>query len=221
LLQSLIQLFTRREEKPPIPVPPNIRDGDYRQLSFTFAVIALSARVACLDGPLTPEKYVAFRESFPLQGGICGKIRSLFALACEDNTPYTSYVMQIKHAFPGRQDLFLSLLERLFSIATTDGTVSLFAEQMLRDIARTLDISNADYARISGDHSRIVQAQRVLGIDRQVTAGMLKRRYLDLVQRYHPDRYCGDKISQELELLLKLKTSEINEAYRVLRKKAA
>jgi len=219
LLQSLKKLFTRAE--PSAPVTAGVHDDDFRQLSFTFAVIALSARIACLDGPLTPEKYIAFRESFPLQGGICGKIRSLFALACENQTPYTHYVMLIKHTFPGRQDLFLSLLERLFRIATTDGTVSLFAEQMLRDVAKTLDISAADYARISNDHNHTTQAERVLGIGKRVSPHTLKERYIELMRRYHPDRFSGDKLSPEVEMLLKLKASEINEAYRVLRKKAA
>jgi len=219
LLKSLKKLFTRAE--PSVAVTNSVHDDDFRQLSFTFAVIALSARIACLDGPLTPEKYIAFRESFPLQGGICGKIRSLFALACENKTPYTHYVMLIKHTFPGRQDLFLSLLERLFRIATTDGTVSLFAEQMLRDVAKTLDIGAADYARISNDHNHMAQAERVLGLGKRVSPHTLKERYIELMRRYHPDRFSGDKLSPEVEMLLKLKASEINEAYRVLRKKAA
>ena len=222
MLQSLKSLWPRQPEKKKPVKPAGVPDDAFRQLSFTFAVIALSARIACLDGQLTAEKYVTFRESFPLQGGICGKIRSLFALACEDRTPYTSYVMQIKHAFPGRQDLFISLLERLFRIAATDGMVSLFAEQMLRDISRMLDIPSAEYAKISGSHNHVVQAQRLFGIGGKASARTLKERYHELVRRYHPDRYSGDTLSPEVEMLLKLKTSEINDAYRVLlRKKAA
>ncbi len=221
MLQSLKQRFVRRDTKAPATVPSGISDSDFRQLSFTFAVIALSARVACLDGELTPVKYAVFRESFPLGGGICGKIRSLFALACEDSTPYTSYIMQIKYAFPERQDLFVSLLERLFRIAAAGGAVSPEAGQMLKSMGQLLGISNAEYTRISGVHNHVVKAQRVLGVNTQVTARKLKARYHELVQRYHPDRFSGDKLSQEVQLLLKLRTTEINEAYRVLRKQAA
>ena len=41
------------------------------------------------------------------------------------------------------------------------------------------------------------------------------------MQRYHPDRFGGQQISPELDMLLQLKTSEINAAYSQLSKRAA
>ena len=123
-------------------------------MSFTFAVIALSARIACLDGPLTPEKYVAFRESFPLQGGICGKIRSLFALACEDQTPFEHYVSQIRHVVPLRSPVLSALVDRLFRIASADGMISRESEHMLAKVAHLLEITPADFAALHNRHLR-------------------------------------------------------------------
>jgi DnaJ like chaperone protein len=212
-----------REKAPPSKLIKNIaqRDDDFKQLSFTFAVIALSARLACADGPLTQEKYIAFRSSFPLKGGICGKIRSLFMLACDNPTPFEHYVTQIKYSFPGRSELFLSLLDRLFSIAAADGTVSREEERMLSQIAHQLDISAADYSSVHARHIRPPAAHEVLGVSRRAKPGILKKRYRELIQRYHPDRYAGDNLSPEVELMLKLKTSEINKAYRTLSRRAA
>ena len=46
-------------------------------------------------------------------------------------------------------------------------------------------------------------------------------RYRELMRRYHPDRFAHQSVSPEVALLLQLKSSEINQAYRWLSKKAA
>lgn len=196
-------------------------DEDFRHISFTFAVIALSARVACADGALTRGKYIAFRESFPLKGGVCGKIRNLFTLACANTTPFEHYVAQIKYMYPGKAELFTSLVERLFRIAAADGAVSREGETLLGAIAHLLDLSAGEFAEIRSRYDRPGKAHQVLGVGTHATADMLKKRYHELMRHYHPDRFATDTLSPELQLLLKLKASEINAAYRVLAKRAA
>lgn len=198
------------------PLAP--QDDAFRQLSFTFAVIALSARVACADGLLTREKYVAFRESFPLKGHLCGKIRSLFVLACESATPFENYVSQVKNAFPDRPELHMSLVERLCAIAAADGSISRNGERMLAAIAYKLGVSPSDYTQLLTKQG---SAHAVLGVDKRAGIGKVKQRYRELMRQYHPDRFAGFGLSQEVETLLQLKSSEINEAYRLLSRKAA
>ncbi|MDE3060758.1 MAG: TerB family tellurite resistance protein, partial [Pseudomonadota bacterium] len=107
--------------------------GEWQQLSFTFAAIALSARVACSAG-LTRRKYAVFRECFPLEGELCGTLRSLFALACQSEAPIEQYVSQVKYAFPRNASLAVALLDRLFRIASADGPVAAPAQRLLADI---------------------------------------------------------------------------------------
>ncbi len=200
------------------------QDDAFKHLSFTFAVIALSARVACIDGRLTKEKYVAFREAFPLHGHVCGKIRSLFMLACDNQTPLEQYTQQIKYAFPRRQELFASLVDRLFSIAAADGVVSRDAKKLLEKIAHMLQLKgSAEYTEISERHDHLSNAHEVLGVSKACAAPRTLKETLfrRLMQRYHPDRFSGDDLSPEVQLLLKLKTSEINKAYRALTRRAA
>ncbi len=195
-------------------------DSDFRSLSFTFSVIALSAKVACADGELTRDKYVAFRDSFPLKGNMCGKIRSLFTLACNNTTPTEHYVGQIKHIFPDRPELFTSLMERLFGIATTEGTLTRESERMLGAIAHGLGIPTSDFsdmcARYSHPNLTSAQAVQVLGVTAKIKASALKKRYHELMRSYHPDRFAGQDLSPEVFMLLQLKSAEINAAYRVL-----
>ena len=46
-------------------------------------------------------------------------------------------------------------------------------------------------------------------------------RYRELMRTWHPDRFAGHDVSPEVAMLLELKASEINAAYRTLSKRAA
>lgn len=219
-----LQAWASLPARPPHPhVIDGLKEDDdaFRRLSFTFAVIALSARVACADGPLTREKYIAFRESFPLHGGICGTIRSLFLLACRNDTPPEHYVHQIKYLYPSQPELFRSVVERLSRIAAAAGGIGRRAEFFLADIAHGLDLTAAEYAEILHLHDRPAHARHVLGVTAGVKSAALKKRYHELMRRYHPDRYGTEELSDELRLLLRSRTSEINAAYKILSRRAA
>jgi DnaJ like chaperone protein len=200
------------------PVPP---EDSFRHLSFTFSVISLSALVARADGDVTREEYLAFRDAFPLTGGICGKIRQLFLLACQSKTPYSVHVQQIKTLFPGQKELFISLLDRMFRIATADKSLTCEEGRILAKIAKMLDLSPAEYSMLHDRHSRPALAHNVLGVKKRSARRLIKQRYHLLMKRYHPDRFAGHPISPEVESLLKLKSAEITRAYRTLTKKAA
>lgn len=191
-------------------------DDSFRQLSFTFALIALSARVACADGKLTSEKYLAFREVFPLKSGICGKIRELFSLACSDTTPTAHYANQILSLYPGKQDLYAAVVDKLFRIAAADGHISEAEEWTLTEIAQSLQLGAGHFSTLLARYHRPAAAHAVLGVPADITASALKKRYHELMRRYHPDRLATEAASPELRLLLKLKSTEINDAYRVL-----
>lgn len=197
------------------------QDDDFKRLTFTFAVIALSAQLATSDGPLTREEYVAFRDAFPLKGQLCNKIRSLFTLACRNQTPFDYYVTQIKYVFPNHMALFSSLVDRLFRIAVADGPLTQAEENMLSRMAHMLDIGTTEYARIRNRYARPQLAHEILGVSRKASPDKVKHRYHELMRNYHPDRFAHDEMSDEVEMLLKLKASQINEAYHTLAKRVA
>ena len=197
------------------------REASFKELSFTFSLIALAAHIARADGTITPEKYVAFRDAFPLMGGMCGKLRSLFAVACASTAQFTHYVNQIKFAYPRNIPLFMELVDRLFRIAAADGTISPAEELLLARVAHMLELSAGQYSEIRDRYAGAPQPHRVLGVHPRVSPSMLKQRYRDLMRRYHPDRFAAQDLSPEVEMLLRLKASEINDAYKVLSKKAA
>ena len=197
------------------------REASAKDMSFTFAVISLAAHVARADGPITREEYVAFRDAFPLDLGICGKIRKLFALACESGTPFSAHVQHIKHLFPGQRDLFASLTERMFSIAIADGPLTKPEERIIAKIAHLLELTPSEYSRIYDLYSRPLPAHHVLGVQKRDARTAIKKRYHQLMQRYHPDRFAAHPTSPEVTMLLTLRSAEISQAYKMMTKKAA
>jgi len=194
-------------------IPP---DDEFRHISFTYAVIALSARIARAGHGLTRRKYIAFRAGFPLRDGVCGKVRHLFRLACEDKTPLAHYIVQIEQLFPERADLYSEFLDRLFGIATADGGLGEEEELLLQHIANSLALTPWQYATIHARHLGKPSAHKQLGVARNSPANTIKKRYHQLMREFHPDRMGSQQLSPELELLLQLRSSQISQAYRQL-----
>lgn len=221
------RLYSWADSEQTTPVPENQMPGitpddpSFKQISFTFSLIALAAHIARLEGHVTQEKYLAFREAFPLSGGFCKKIRSLFMLACENPVDYTHYVNQIKYAYPKNRALFKTLVDRLFRIAATDGSISAAEEKLLARIAHMLELSASDYMEIRDHHTAVSHAYHVLGVDRRTSPAIVKKRYRELMREYHPDKFSSKTLSPDVAQILRLKASEINDAYAYLTKKAA
>lgn len=192
-----------------------------KHVSFTFAVISLSALVARADGMVSRAEYLVFRDSFPLTGGMCGKLRHLFLLACKSQTPLVTHVQQIKNLFPQRTELFVSLMDRLFRIATADKSLAREEERLLAKIAHSLGLSPSEYSALHDRYSRPLAPHAVLGVAKRSPKAVIKQKYHVLMNRYHPDRYNSVPVSPEVQMLLTLKSSEISQAYRALTRKMA
>jgi DnaJ like chaperone protein len=197
--------------------PPEM---EFKHISFTFAIISLSAKLAMADGALTRESYIAFRDAFPLSGGLCGKLRKLFVMACDDPTPMEHVVQQVKHIFPRNRPLFYALVARMFAIAAASRPVGKGRERFLTKLAHMLEVTPSQYSALYEEYVA-PKPHHVLGVEKKSSKQLLKKRYHALMQRYHPDRYANEELSPEVKQLLSLRTAEISAAYRVLSQKAA
>lgn len=213
-------VFHKREQisniAPAIAESISGEDNSFKNMSFTFAAISLSAMVAQIDGEVSQEEYLAFRDSFPLTGGMCGKIRQLFDLACQSQIPASLHISQIKVMFPDQVELYTSLVDRLFRIAIADKPLTREEEKLLAKIAHSLDITPAEYSALYDRYSRPLAPHTILGLEKRSHKDTIKQRYHTLMNRYHPDRYASIPTSPEVQMLLTLKSAEITQAYRSL-----
>lgn len=196
------------------------KEVEFKHISFTFAIITLSAKIAIADGTLERNSYIYFRDAFPLSGGLCGKLRKLFVLACTDPTPVEHTVQQVKYLFPRNRELFFALCDRLCRVANADGAISKRKQMLLAKICHMLELSPAQYAELL-ERTLRQKPHMILGVEKRASKQRVKQRYYQLMRRYHPDAHASTDLSPEIEQLLSLRTSEISSAYRSLSRKVA
>lgn len=200
--------------------PPH---GVSREMAFTLTAIAMAARVAAMDGKVTEQEFLAFREMFPLTLGEDAKLRQLFALVCAEECDLERCARQVATLYPGRAALLRALLERLAAIAYADGVARPATAAQLLRIAGLWQIDRRDARRVLRRMSRRQQPDpfEVLGVPRRATAEEIRRAYRRLVQRYHPDALPAKLRTPDTLHIASRKLAAVNAAYSAIFPKAA
>ncbi len=186
-----------------------------RQTAFTFAVIALSARLAQQTQPMSKQQYWVFREVFPISAEQDTKIRSLFLMAMNEGTTPEHYARQIVRLFPGKRPLYQEVLERLCKIAAADGVITEVQRRYLWTIAREFSLSRFAFRRMMAGYASQTRYDpyRVLDVSRGVSDEALKRYHMELTRRYHPDVAHASGASADTMEQMTSQLAAINAAY--------
>ncbi len=208
-------------EKPPVSSSVDAEDEGFRQISFTFAVIALCAKLSVVDRPVTREEFLVFRRLFPMQESENGKINRLFVMACEDGTGFEHYATQVALLFPKSKSLYLELLDRLFKIAIADTSLQAEEVEFLRRVSTLLGISASEFRRMqnlyTSPHS--TDPYKILGVAPRISNAGLKEAYRKLIREHHPDVLAANGEADDKVALAGIKLAAINEAYDKIRRK--
>lgn len=197
-------------------------DNDPRHISFTFAVIALAAKLSKIDGEPNEQEFQAFRALFPMQDNQSDKIRRLFEMACDDRSRFERYASQIANLFPHNTNLLTELLDRLFKIAAADNALHTSEIEFLRKTATILGISATEFQRKLGLYipSKPPNMYAILGVSPRISDEELKQVYRKLIYQYHPDGLMAMGASPEEVARASRKLASINHAYdRIIRKR--
>lgn len=196
---------------------------DVRRMTFTFAIIALAAKVARVDGQPKREEFMTFRDVFPMPGGEDEKIRNLYEMAAKDVSGVLHHARQIAGAFPGHSHRAFraSVMRGLIKIGLTDGALSDGEETLLRQIAKEFEISRWQFNRLvkaGGEPPLDTDPYYTLGVDRSWTDAKIKQSYYKKVRENHPDAVMargGDNDSLEIA---QRRIATLNAAYGAIRK---
>lgn len=205
--------------------PPITRHGQsdkIHQITFTFAVIALSAKLAAVDGKIKQEEFEAFCVLFPMPEEEQPKIQRLFFMASSDPNNFMHYVRQIIGVFPGRPALMEDLIQRLCRLAESDGRVCIAERRMLADIAKALKVDQFvvdDALRTVFDSSSPKDPFELLGVLPTISNDGLKQAYRRRVRELHPDKLAGEGYQEEDIANAKAELLAVNEAYMILCRK--
>lgn len=202
-------------------IPKAALDGEDREfckLGFTFALIGLSVRLLRLGSELTRDEYLSFCDLFGVTDDECPKLRRLFALAWNDGATHEAYARQMMYLYPDRAPLYRQVVTQLCRLAAANGAPDGARLKYISDVARIFGLNRAELGDILERtvHASEPDPYEVLNLPKEADAAQIKRRYHELMRRYHPDHVMSTARYPETVALSLMKAQAVNSAYGVL-----
>jgi DnaJ like chaperone protein len=186
-----------------------------RQVAFSMAMIALSAKMAKADGVVTSDEVTTFRNLFAMPAGEERNVVRLFDLAKRDVAGFETYAARIAGIYGEDREGLEDVLDGLFAIARADGAVHEAEFGYLERVAEIFGLGGADFERISARHVVTEEGDPyvILGIAPSSGMAAIKRHYRRLVADNHPDRLIARGVPEEFIAIATSRLAAINRAY--------
>jgi DnaJ like chaperone protein len=189
-------------------------------VTFTIAVIALSAKMARADGMVSEAELEAFGHVFRVPAQDEAHVRRIFNLARQDVAGYEAYAKQIARLFVGNPAILEDVLDGLFEIAKADGVLHPAEAVFLERVAEIFGFAPNEFRRIRASHFApdLSDPYVILGVSYVADESEIKHTYRRLVRENHPDSLIARGVPQEFEKLANDKLAAINAAYEAIQK---
>lgn len=194
-----------------------------RKVSFSVAIIALSAKMAKADGIVTEAEVNAFRQIFDFPEEEARNVARLYNLARQDVAGYEAYAERLAGLCGTGCDncsMLESVIDGLFHIAKADGLVHESELAFLARIAEIFRIDEDHFEQIMARHIHIGgrDPYMVLGVSRSDDFADIRKRYRSLVAEHHPDRLIARGVPMELHAAANQRLAALNAAYAAIEK---
>ena len=188
---------------------------DQREVAFTLAVIALSAKMAKVDGQVTRDEVDAFKQLFHIPPAEAKNVGRIFDEAKKSSDGFEQYASQVAGMFSHQPSVLEELLGGLFHIAKADGVVHPAELQFLQKVALIFGFDQHSFERIRASHipSDETSPYEILGVNPNADDGEVKTAYRKLSRENHPDSLMADGMPQEFVDIANEKMAAINAAY--------
>ena len=185
--------------------------------AFSAAIIALAAKMAKADGVAVKVECQTFERFFEPSAEDLPRIRRLYDLASQDTAGFEHYAESVARMLKDDRALKVSVLECLLMIACADGVMHPAEEDFLRTVGKAFAISCDEFRRIKAPFVRdLDDPYDVLGVPPSASQADVRKRYLELVQRFHPDRLIASGAQPPLIKAATIKIAAINAAYEAI-----
>ena len=212
---------------PEIAVPA----GGRTEHAFTMAMFALMGRVSKLNGHVSAGE-VRYASTIMNLLGLNSEGRLEAISFFEQGKQLNTDVMQCVHLMvkvigprSALSNLFLKIQCRNSYVK---GDMRLEEKVLLRDVAEALGFSKTEFLAICAEMQRHVDSKQVkaksflhsaytvLQLEPEVADGEIRRAYLRLMSRYHPDKLVRDDLSEESLKQAQEKSMAIRSAYEMV-----
>jgi len=192
-------------------------DTNARQVAFTTAVIVLCAKMAKVDGQVTPDEIAAFKRIFQIPPEEQENVGRLFNEARQEATGFEPYAQQIASLFSRQPAVLEEILGALFVIAKADGVVHPNELQFVQHVSMIFGFGPHQFEQMKaiylGGGDKETDAYEVLGLAREAADADIKKTYRKLIRENHPDTLMAQGMPQEFIDLANEKMATINAAY--------
>jgi DnaJ like chaperone protein len=191
--------------------------GQKQQL-FSIAVVALSAKLAKCDGPVTRAEIDTFRRQFRIPDDGVRDIGRLFDQARENSDDFEVYAAQLGDAFADNHPMLELVLGSLFAIARADGAVNAKEQTFLLGVHRAFRLDRMGWDRASGAAPARPSADEpdpyeVLGVARSADGKELRDVWRKLMRENHPDALAARGVPKEFIEKASQSVARINAAW--------
>jgi len=189
-----------------------------RRVSFSIALIALSAKMAKADGVVTMDEVKAFHEFFAVPPEEMRNVSRLYHLAQQDIAGFETYARQMAGLCGSEAHdcaMLEDILDCLYHIAKADGVVHEREQKYLARIAEIFEIEENHFAQIQARHllEGAADPYVLLGLQPGATVDEVKKRYRQLVAENHPDRLIARGVPEEFIIIANGRLAALNGAY--------
>lgn len=211
---------------------------------FFEQTISMLAKLASVDGPITPEETDAFSKTldrvFNLKPRKKKEALKLFGTAAQSQTAFQIHAAQFHSFFQHQIPVLEGMLDILCALAASDGTINRSEESMIRSASAVFGISDARYIQILSPYVKIERRNGQNGSDAQSINGKavsasewpyatlgcakndseaeIKKQYRRLVSEYHPDKILSKELPADFIEFAHKKFRDIQSAYETLKR---
>lgn len=193
---------------------------DPDDVDFTAAIIGLGAKLAKADGLVTTDEVAAFSRVFRVAPDDEAAMRRVFNIARQTVLGYESYAKRIARRYRDRPCLLEGVLDGLFRIAASDGTITADEHDYLYSVAGFFGFSDEKFRRIRASHlgPEADDPYVILGVPPDAPFEQIRAAYRRLMLDNHPDTVAGAKSApREYEPVAHEKSAAITTAYARIR----
>jgi len=189
-----------------------------REVAFTIALIALSAKMAKADGNVTRDEILAFREKVDIPPDEIENVGHLWDLARRTPDGFDGYARQVAQMFEPGSPVLDQLMGLLFHIARADGELIRSEEMYLAEVAHILGYDEKGFERLTMFYGNNAgNPYFILGLDPDCTDEKIRPAWIALARDNHPDRLLAEGLPEEFIRAATDRLADINRAYDAIR----
>ncbi len=159
-----------------------------KQVNFTIGVIALSAKMAKVDGIVSRQELDAFKKGLIINQNELKNVEKVWNFAKQSVHGFESYAKQLAKLFKPSSSILENLIHLLFSIAKSDGQITFEEIKFLKKVSdifgfddKKFNLLKEIYSNDDSDPYIVLQSNINDPIEQ------INRKRIYLLKKHHPD----------------------------------